>query len=84
MFKIEKDIPIPAMTRPGATPKYPFRQMEVGDSFSVPADADGFYTNRNGYRAHRVQTCMGHYRKDGLRFCSRMPPDGSCRVWRVE
>lgn len=33
MFEIERDIPIPKLTRRG---KYPFRLMVVGDSFFVP------------------------------------------------
>lgn len=36
-YLIEKNIPVPADGRRGPEPKYPFRSMEVGDSFVVPA-----------------------------------------------
>ena len=36
MTKIDKDIPIPKISgRTGCPPKYPFRMMEVGDSFFI-------------------------------------------------
>jgi hypothetical protein len=35
MITIEKNIPIPAITRK-ATSKYPFADMETGDSFFTP------------------------------------------------
>jgi hypothetical protein len=34
-IKIEKGVPIPA--RPKRADKYPFAQMEVGDSFAIPS-----------------------------------------------
>lgn len=34
MFKIEKNVPVIGGSGPGPKPKYPFHEMEVGDSFS--------------------------------------------------
>lgn len=36
MYEIEKSYPIPDACRTGARPKYPWRAMEIGDSFYVP------------------------------------------------
>lgn len=38
MYKIKKNVPIPAIIRKGGCgkPKYPWNDMEVGDSFYAP------------------------------------------------
>lgn len=38
MFKIEKNVPVIGGSGPGRNPKYPFRDMEVGDSFAFSDD----------------------------------------------
>lgn len=38
MIAIEKNIPIPAVAQGPLASVYPFKQMGVGDSFSVPRD----------------------------------------------
>jgi hypothetical protein len=35
MIEIDKEVPLPAASAPKRAPKYPFVQMEVGDSFVV-------------------------------------------------
>jgi len=40
MFAIEKGIPVPASRQFGTATKYPFRSMDVGDSFAVPVNGD--------------------------------------------
>lgn len=72
-FAIEKGVPAPR-TRPH--PKYPFRQMEVGDSF--------FYA---GGTAQQLRAASNYYRiRYGLRFVARAAvADGAygARCWRV-
>lgn len=63
--KIESNIPLPADRR---SPKYPWRQMRIGDSFFVEGVRNfnpGHASTRTGYRftVHRVK--------------------GGCRVWRI-
>lgn len=66
-FKIEHDIPIPPSR--GRT-KYPFDQMQVGDSFLS--------------RSHGVTSATGYYAKlhPGVKFRQRKV-SGGWRVWRI-
>lgn len=70
MFEIEKSVPIP----PDKKTPWPFADMEVGDSFSIPAQsiakarvAASFYQ-----RSHNVILTV------------RVQPDRSFRCWRVK
>lgn len=69
-FKIEKGLPVPM--RPGAR-KFPFGEMEIGDSFFVPGA--------------KIATVMTLARRASLRtgykFTGRTM-DGGVRCWRVE
>ncbi len=74
MFKIEKGIPIPE--RAGKNNKYPWRAMEVGDSFEIPSEkvascrfAASYFSKRNG----------GAYK-----FTIRQQDNGTHRCWRIE
>jgi hypothetical protein len=71
-YAIEKSIPIPDRTaqEPG---RYPFAQMEVGDSFVVPRS-----------ERHRVDNAAAWYRKRrGHRYTRRTLGD-TVRIWRVQ
>lgn len=67
-FKIEKNVPMPE------TPaKYPFADMEVGDSF--------FAENRT---PSQLQNSAGTIKKSkGFKFAARAI-DGGARIWRTE
>ena len=68
MIAIEKGVPIPA----GNESKYPWRKMEIGDSFYVAGvNPTAIYTARA-----RAQ------RETGFKFCVK-GIDGGTRVWRV-
>jgi len=69
-FVIEKNVPIPP---PGQT-KYPWAEMEVGDSFLVPAD-----------KGNSAKTAASHFirRNPGKKFLSRAEGD-ELRIWRVK
>jgi hypothetical protein len=79
-LKIEKGIPLPPTTM-GRARIYPFKEMEIGDSFFVPL---------NGRDRHRVQTSIiGSCRLARLtpkRFCTRYikEPEEGYRCWRFE
>jgi hypothetical protein len=75
-YVVDKDVPIPAAR--GAYSKYPFGDVEVGDSFIVPpGDIDPRVV------ANRVQVAAkGFGRRNGMLFTTRSTSQG-VRVWRV-
>lgn len=65
-IRIDKGIPMPR--------KFPFEEMEVGDSFVVPPDT------------HRTTVNIAAKRfgdKHGMKFATRTMPDGTLRCWRI-
>lgn len=72
-FQIEKNVSIPARTVVRGS-KYPFADMEIGDSFLVP-----------GIKASTMSNTAGRFAKthEGYKFSVRAEGDGA-RVWRVE
>lgn len=75
-FKIEKGIPF-ANGRAGS--KYPFRGMEIGDSFFIPGGhVNGIQKNSADQWVRRV--------KNGWKFSARTTIENDvrgCRIWRV-
>lgn len=69
-FKIERGIPVPSAR--GALIKYPWAEMEVGDSLFFPAG------NHPSVSAISGQWATRHGRK----FTTRKV-DGGVRVWRI-
>ena len=68
-FKIEKNVPIP-----GDRAKYPFADMEVGDSFVVHPDNAG---NVNSSSMAYTKKCPG------VKFRMRKQTETESRIWRV-
>lgn len=85
MFEIEKDVEVsPAIKLSGRTRKYPFNEMDVGDSFFIPS---GTYAGESvdGANRPRVSSAAHNYGKDhGQKFTIRKQPCGGYRVWRIE
>lgn len=94
-FEIEEDIPIPAKrgrrerevftdpVAPGRV-RYPFQEMEPGDSFRVPPDHPSAYNKKGGMRGCRASAAAHmHASKTGRRFLCRRLEDESVRIWRV-
>ena len=76
-FKIEKNIPIPDECKKRSC-KYPFRLMEVGDSFLVEP--------KQGESPRDTQTrvlCASRNYKN-MRFRTKVIEDEGIRCWRVE
>jgi hypothetical protein len=72
MIKIEKNVPIP---KPRSNySKYPFGEMEVGDSFVV-LDED---------RTKIAPAVSWYGKRNNKKFTVRNLPDGVCRVWRIK
>lgn len=77
MFQVidEQDIPIPPiLTQGGRAPKYPFREMEIGDIKRFIADLE---------EIKRIQRAAAAYsRRNKIKLLTRRLPDG-VRVWRT-
>lgn len=70
-FKIEKNVPIPNGV--AAKAKYPFADMDLGDSIHVPKERFG--------KARAAATAFGKYHQK--KFAGRRDGKGG-RIWRVE
>lgn len=70
--KIDRNIPIPAEAR-GRPNRYPFNQMNVGDSFAFPADI----------KTATAHAAARHHSRAGMRFIARKQPGGGYRCWRT-
>ncbi len=68
-IKIEDGVPLPTRTHKGA--KYPWNDLEVGQSFAVIDPPKWFHT-----------TVSAEGRKRGKKFTVRQI-DGGARVWRI-
>lgn len=73
-FTIEEDIPIPDAHRGlGVSPKYPFREMNIGDSFFVP-----------DMKANELSARATYYGKSlNMKFTVRAV-EGGARIWRTK
>lgn len=84
-FQVEKDVPIPE-GRQGRESKYPFREMEVGDSFLVAPEVDELLGEQEDFAKvrGRVSNVAYKYGKEhDKKFTVRQVEEG-IRVWRVE
>ena len=71
MYQIENDVPPPKdQNKGGCKPKYPWVQLQVGQSFVGDRNAGYAMNNWN-------------LRHPETRFVSRTLEDGKVRIWRV-
>ena len=76
-MNIDKSIPVPENAgRIGGIKKYPFADMQVGDSVFFAGEKIG--RRCNPYLAAQ-QVAIRH----GMKFCGRSI-DGGVRIWRIE
>jgi len=79
-IRVQKGVPIPPVKPRGRNGglkyrrKYPWHEMEIGDSFNFPNPGE------SGKNAHNAVILAS---KNGRRFVARQY-DGGYRVWRVE
>ena len=77
-YQVVSDVPMPAVH---VRQKYPFPFMEVGESFTVPADDPA--SHRYPYGSCAVVTSACHYgRNHNMKFRSRRNKDNSVTIWR--
>lgn len=69
-IKIESGIEVPEYRR-GRRAKYPFKEMEIGDSFEYPNE--------------KVRlAAASHAKRYGVKFTVRKALNGKYRCWRTE
>lgn len=71
MIEIDKDIPVPEQKPGGGARKYPWLEMDVGDSFIFP-------DKRANAHANAWHASIRYGRK----FSVRRTPEG-LRIWRI-
>jgi hypothetical protein len=74
MFTIDKGIEIPKRNRRGPVTKYPFGEMNVGDSIRVP---------RSLYKK-TYNAAWAHGRVHNQKFSARRQSKTIYRIWRIE
>ena len=80
MIDIQKDIPIPTARRTRGSCRYPFRSMEVGDSFFVA------YDGKKQQQSAMYSAIPDEVRRAGAKFCTRCVEENGVqgvRVWRT-
>jgi len=82
MIKVEKNIPIPHTKRENAVNKYPFDQLEPGDSFLMPIHFTGEKEadKKAKPRSTGVVSYAAHKYKH--KYATRLV-EGGRRVWRI-
>lgn len=76
-FAIESNIPVP-LTATGASHRWPFAEMKIGDSFFVPLETAGAIG-----QIVRPAASVWARRHAGFKFTIRKM-DGGYRIWRIE
>jgi len=76
MIKIDKNIPIPSKWR--TAPKYPFKAMRVGDSFSISIKKVPQAHNRIN-----VAMCRQHKTTSKRYTLRNVKSSNEIRVWRI-
>ena len=72
---IEKDVPISDLPARAKRHKYPFAEMNVGDSFFVKLDAKGINV---------LRVLAQRYAKKNYCTFATKQTDGGLRIWRIE
>lgn len=75
-FPVESGVPMPK--EKGRYCKYPWRVMEVGDSFFVPGAPD------LNLKLHRVRALISYQHSKHPEIFEVRVVDGGVRVWRTE
>ena len=78
MYEIEKNVQIPVKhTKGGRKPKYPFGEMEVGDSFIVEGRC---WSETSSFRTAAFYFGTRH----NIKFSVRKINENSVRCWRIK
>jgi hypothetical protein len=80
MIKIEKNIPIPKELKRPSFRKYPLSDLEVEDSFFIPAPSDEEYQRMRNI----IQSIIRNKKfPEGKKFVIRKVEEG-LRCWRIQ
>lgn len=86
-FKLESNVEVPPRAAPDRAPKYPFKEMAVGQSFLVPVTKEDSDINRIRRRMNSAcgtaQRSIKKASGTDVRFTSRTVEEG-VRVWRTK
>ena len=77
-FPVEFGVPMPEEERRYDRHKYPWRVMEVGNSFFVPSAPKGIKT------LHRLRALISYQHSRHPEHFEARGVDGGVRVWRTE
>ena len=80
--KIDKGIPMPIVHT--KRDKFPWQEMEIGDSFEYPRTGNGGPNDLGGISVRNTVSWTNRKFKGQRKFASRVMPDGTFRVWRIE
>jgi hypothetical protein len=69
-IKIEKDIPVPSH----GNSKWPFKDMEIGDSFAV----------NESERSPLAGAAYDYGKRNNMKFLTRKVPGAQVRCWRIK
>ena len=86
MIAIEKGIPAPEARKRGGTrftAKFPWKEMQVGDSFKVPNEGK-YKDDPEGLRKAFQTRCSGSTKAYGFKFRVDFDGTGVLRCWRIE
>lgn len=79
-IEIEKNVPLPDVTMPTSR-KYPFPDMEAGDSFALPCASKDAAAVAQRCR-HAARAYITRNKHQPLKFSTRRTPEG-VRCWRI-
>jgi hypothetical protein len=80
MIKVDKNVPIPNNAGGGRRKKYPWNEMEVGDSFEIEAGKEKAVRSAASYFASRFHDRTGKQ----IKFAVCRDDNGTFRCWRIE
>ena len=89
-IKVDKDVPVPAYTRVGRPSRYPWSEMEVGDSFFVPvSEGEDIHKLRTSISGSRYAYTKGMVKRHGVEYRAtiRTVTEGGVegvRAWRLK
>jgi len=75
-MEISKNIPFPKRSTKGRPDKYPFKELEIGDSFTI-----------NKSEQMSVYSCVNYYNKINsttIKVKTGKDDSGQLRCWRIE
>ncbi len=86
-MKIDKNIPLPTHKKGAGKPnKYPFADMEVGDSFAIAVDENANVLNTR-CSLHSSANSWAKYNKKNCSFKTQVTTDNGetyIRIWRID